>query len=221
MKMDVKKITEKTMTKHDAAENVSCCRGGEGTTVKRLSNIDIMDYLDGTLEAARRAEVEEHLRVCAEDAELVAELKMAQIALHDWDQAEPVRVSDDFWPKLRAQLPEQPPRGWVHRLAAQAGAWLWPSQSRLGLSLRLAAVAVLLAIAVSFFAPQQARHRVVAKDLTPAERTFIQQSLDRHSNYVSSQPLGGPLQLAPGATRGDVRSADRSDDDDDGENRVP
>ena len=62
---------------------------GAVITMKRLSNNDVMDYLDGALSPQRQTEIEAHLQSNAEDAELVNDLKMAQMALVEWDKSEP------------------------------------------------------------------------------------------------------------------------------------
>jgi anti-sigma factor RsiW len=171
----------------------------------KISNEDLMNYVDGTLTAGQVSRVEEHLRAHPEDAELVSEMKLAVQALHDWDAAEPVQVSADFWPRLRDKLPAKPGRS----LWRKVGELVWPSQSRLGLSVRAAAVVVaaILFMAASWFSPKQAVHQVSAN----ADDVFIQQSLQKHSAYVQSQPLSAPL------PPGDVKSADHTDSEPDGE----
>lgn len=178
--------------------------------MKKLSNEDLMNYVDGTLDVARLAQIEEHLEASPEDAKLAADMKMALQALHEWDAAEPVQVSDDFWPALRDRLPEKPQRSWLRGTSAQVGEWLWPSHSPLRLSARIAVIAAFAAMAASFFLPQEARKEAVATPpLTSADKMFIQQSLDRHDAYVAVQPFTNPLSLPSG----DGRNADGDDDD--------
>lgn len=168
--------------------------------MKKLNNEDIMDYLDGALDASRLAAFEEHLRSNAEDAQLVAEMKMAMSALHE-EAAEPVRVSADFWPKLREKLPEKPRRSWINSLAAQAGAWVWPSHSKLGLSVRVAAVAVFIAMAAFLFAPKQAvQHSEAGNKPTTDDIAFIRKSVGRDAEYRKAAP-------------GDTRNAEHGDED--------
>lgn len=181
----------------------------------KINDNDLMDYVDGTLDVARLAAVEAHLRMNAEAAELVSSMKFAQGALQDWDESEPVTVSPDFWVKVREQLPAQPERSWSKGVLAQMRAWLVPAQSPFGLSVRVAAVAAVIAMMAVALAPHQDTHQIQAdpgftstQRLTPDEQSFIQQSLDRHSAYVSSQPLSGPALVAPG----DVSSAEHGDD---------
>jgi anti-sigma factor RsiW len=178
--------------------------------MKKLSNEDLMDYVDGTLDAARLTLVEEHLKASPEEAQLVADMKLALSALHEWDAAEPVRVSDNFWPELRDRLPEKPHRSWWRGAAAQMGEWLWPAHSPLRVSARVAFVAMVMAVAAWFFAPQQAQRPIVAEEppLTTADMAFIQQSLRSHKAYDMVQPLNGSLPLA---------IADGRDGDGDGE----
>lgn len=174
----------------------------------KISNEDLMNYVDGTLAQSQLPRVEEHLRTHPADAELVSEMKLAMQALHDWDAAEPVQVSENFWPRLRDKLPASPRRS----LWRKVGELVWPSQSRLGISVRAAAVviAAILFMAASWFSPKQAVHTVSAN----ADDVFIQQSLRKHSAYVQSQPLGAPL------PPGDVKSVDRTDNEQDSE-RLP
>lgn len=181
----------------------------------KISNEELMDYMDGTLDGARLAAVEEHLRTHMEDAEMVRHFKVAQEALRSWDDDEPVQASPDFWIKVRRQLPEAPPRSWFRRTGAQVQAWLWPSHA-LGRSLRAGLVAAAVALSFYFFAPQQDTRTAMASNQVPREaQSFIQQSLDRHAAYVSSQPLNGSLPI------GDVRSAEHGDNDDAGHDAIP
>lgn len=185
--------------------------------MKKLKDDDMMQYLDGTLDAARLAEVEKYLQTDAEDARLLADMKLAMGALREWDEAEPVRVSDNFWPALRDKLPERPQRSWLRGASAQLGAWLWPAHSPLRLSARVAAIAVFVALAVSFLSPRQAVHNVQATDLTAADKMFIQQSLARHDAYVTSQSLSSALPLR----NSDGRDGDGDGEDDEGDDYTP
>ncbi|HEX8832609.1 MAG TPA: zf-HC2 domain-containing protein [Abditibacteriaceae bacterium] len=180
--------------------------------MKKLSNEDLMDYLDGTLDPARLAKVEAHLAANADDAVLVADMKMAMGALNEWNEAEPVKVSPDFWVKVREQLPEHPTRSPLRALGAQLGAWLWPAHSPLRLSTRVAALAVFVAMAAALMSPKGAVHQVQA-DLSDADKMFIQQSVDRHSAYVAVQPLNSTLNLPVG----DGRDGDGDGEDGEGE----
>jgi len=173
----------------------------------KMTNELLMDYVDGTLDAARLAAVEAHLAKNAEDAEMVANMKMALGALHDWNDAEPVMASENFWPRLREKLPAQPPRSLFRSVGARMHEWLWPANSTLRLSTRVAAIAILVAMAVALFSPKGAQHRVEA--LTPSDKTFIEQAVKRHSAYVSSQPATAP------ALPGDGANTDGDDDDGD------
>lgn len=182
----------------------------------KITNDFLMDYVDGTLDDSTRAAVEAHLSGNLEDAELVASMKMALGALHEWDAAEPVAVREDFWPRLREKLPANPQRNPLRALAARAQAWLWPSHSPLRLSTRVAAIAVVIAMAAALFSPKQATRQVQADSLSSADKMFIQQSLKRHSAYVSSQPVA-PLTLPPG----DGRNADGDGEDEENTDYTP
>lgn len=179
----------------------------------KMTNEVLMDYVDGTLDAARLAQVEAHLRQNAEDAQMVSDMKMALGALHDWNESEPVHASANFWPALRDKLPAQPGRGGLGAMTSRAGEWLWPRRAPLRFSAGIAALAVFIALAASFLSPQQAVHTVSAKDLTPADMMFIRQSVARHDAYVTSQSLGGGMSS--------LRSGDGRDGDGDGEDDSP
>jgi anti-sigma factor RsiW len=182
--------------------------------MKKLNNEDLMDYVDGTLDAARLTLVEEHLKASPEEAQLVADMKLALSALHEWDAAEPVRVSDNFWPELRDRLPEKPQRSWWRGASSQMGEWLWPARSPMRISAGIAAIVLFAAMAASFFAPQKARRPIVADaPLTTADRMFIQQSLGRHKAYDMVQPLTGSMPLAIGDGRDGDGDGEESDDE--------
>jgi anti-sigma factor RsiW len=172
--------------------------------MKRLDANEMMDYVDGTLDDARRAEVEKHLQQCAEDRELISTMRVAVQALHELDEREPVRASDDFWMKVRAGLPAQAPRrSWT----TQIGAWLWPQTSRAAQSLRVAVIAGIVALMGLWFAPQQSTN-VVNASLPPEAQAFVQMATDRHNALVADQPLiGAPV--------GDLASRETGDEDDD------
>lgn len=179
----------------------------------KMTNDDLMGYVDGTLDAARLAQVEAHLRANAEDAQLASDMKMALGALHDWNEAEPIRASENFWPALRDKLPAQPGRGGMGAMTSRVGEWLWPRRSPLRLSVGVAALAAFIALAASFSGPQQAINTVSAKNLTPADEMFITQSVARHDAYVTVQSLGGGMSS--------LRSGDGRDGDGDGEDDSP
>ena len=173
------------------------------TTMKRLDSNEIMDYLDGTLDPARQTQIEAHLAENAEDRELVSTMRVAMQSLHELDAIEPIQASDNFWMKVRDGLPAQPPRrSWM----AQLGAVLAPQTRRTSFALRVAVIAGILALASQWFAPQQSIN-VTHAELPPDAKTFIQMSSERHSAYVSSQPLSA-------APVGDTSSAETGDLDD-------
>ena len=171
--------------------------------MKRLNNNDIMDYLDGALSSQRQSEIEAHLQSNAEDAELVNDLKMAQMALVEWDKSEPVRASADFWIKVREQLPAQPQRSPIRGWLSQLGAALWPSYSPVKMTLRVAAVAALLALLSMFLTPDQSKHLSVADDPAPTQQLTEKQ----RNEILNREPVKRPTTtVRPGAvpsTNGD------------------
>ena len=167
----------------------------------RLSNEQIMDYLDGTLSPQEAARIESHLQASAEDRELVDELRFATQSLHDFNVAqygaEPMRASENFWPELRGKLGPAPKRGFFRQLSTSfngAGA----RKPAVRYSFGAAFAALVLALGALFFAPKNATHQALA--LTPADQTFIQQSLKQHESYVQSAPVAGDVSAIDSST---------------------
>lgn len=145
--------------------------------MKRLSDLEMMDYLDGTLAPERRVAVEAHLASHAEDAQLLADLQMAQSTLHEMTEAEPIRASDDFWHKVRKELPQPRQSAPAKGLMAQLGSWLWPTQSPMGMSLRVAVLAAFLAMMATWFGPNQIQRSGMAQHsvqmLSPQQKAEV------------------------------------------------
>lgn len=159
--------------------------------MNRLSNEQIMDYLDNALSPAEVARVEQHLKTNAEDAELVSELRFAMTAAKDWHESEPLQVSENFWPKLRDNLGPAPRRSAWSQLKNQMAGLFGPSRSaRLSFGAAFAVIMVLLGALL--FSPKNATTPVMA--LTPADKMFIQQSVAKHEAYVQNQPAPGDAQ---------------------------
>ena len=175
--------------------------------MKRLSNEQIMDYLDGTLSAAERAEVESHLNNSAEDAETVRELQFAMSATRDWHAADELRVSENFWPHLRDNLGPAPRRSWWSSLLKGAAP---APRAKWGLGAAFAAIALAIAMGAMMFSPQSAVTPTVANDITSADQAFIQQSVQKHEAYVTSQ-----------AVPGDTSALDTGADEDNTEDAIP
>ncbi len=174
----------------------------------KLDPNEMMDYLDGTLDETCRAQIEAHLASDAEDRELVEIMRVSMQELHELDEREPVRASDDFWIKVRNGLPAKAPR---RSIWTQMAGWIWPqpglSQSRNGFSMRVAAVAIVIALMGVWFAPKQSQQPVVAGELPPDAEMFIKMATQRHNAFVASQPLGS-------APVGDLASGETGDEDD-------
>ena len=169
--------------------------------MKRLSDLEMMDYLDGTLAPERRAAVEAHLASNAEDAQLLADLKLAQSTLHEMS-AEPIQASDDFWQKVRAELPQPRKAAPSKSLLAQVGSWLWPTQSPMGMSLRVAVLAAFLAMMATWFGPNQVQRPIQAG---PSASEMTQQQKDDLGSRVppkrDTKPLPGAVDSSEGAER--------------------
>jgi len=179
--------------------------------MNKINTEELMDYLDGQLDGARGAAVEAYLRENAEEAQLIAEMKLASQALQDWDSTLPVQVSENFWPQLRDKLPAQPGNSWMRRLGMKPAAttsqsWALPT---LRLSIGAAVMAALIAMAVFMSAPQQSVAPAQA-GLTAEEEAFITQSLQRHEAYSVTQPGSIGVTVSPG----DRQSSENGEDED-------
>ena len=167
--------------------------------MKKLTETELMDMLDEGKSFENLSEAE---LLQMDDA------KLAMMALQAWEEAEPIQVQEDFWPKLREKLPAQPPRSAWKRAAGVLGAWFWPAPSPALASLRVAVIVTVLALASFWFAPQNMNQTAVAA-YTPEEIAFIQRSLRQHDNYVTTGPSDGSLEIPAG----DASSADATEID--------
>lgn len=156
--------------------------------MKHLNEVELIDLLDGKKAVDTLTDT---------DQERLDDAKLALMALQAWEEAEPIQASENFWPKLRDQLPAQPPRSAWKRAATSLGAWLWPTHSPLAASMRVAILAAIIALASFWFAPQQAISPVAA-DFTAEESAFIERSLQRHDSYVSVDSSDGSLGIPIG-----------------------
>ena len=177
--------------------------------MKRLSNEQIMDYLDGTLSAAERARVEAHLQGNAEDAETVRELQFAMSAAQDLHAADELRVSENFWPRLRDNLGPAPKRSWWSSLVGGARGGL-ATKPAARWSFGAAMAAIVLALGAMFFAPQNAQQPAMADTMSAADKAFVAQSVQKHEAYVTGQNVPG-----------DVSARDNGADEDNTEDAIP
>ena len=197
----------------------------------KIRDEELLDYMNGTLDTSRRAQVETHL---AEDAELcamLAEMPLALAALRDWDESENAAASTrDLWPQIREQLPARAgssigrmlPRPTRKSAASTREAapqssllsTLFPTRSPWKMSARIAAVAAFIALAALALSPRGSVQNVKAEKLTSAEQTFIQQSVQRHAAYETVRSVNGAA-IGGGISNGDGRSSDGDDEPDD------
>lgn len=173
----------------------------------QLSTEQIVDYIDGSLSPKEMARVEEYLKDHAEEAEMIKEMRFAMSAALEWHESEPMRVSENFWPKVRDNMGPAPKRGLVSSLRKSLGSLFGTSQVA-RFSMGAAFAAIVLAMGAFLFAPQNATPPVQAS-ISQSDMMFIQQSVQKHQAYVQSQP-------APG----DVSSIE-SGADDDNEPQIP
>jgi hypothetical protein len=167
--------------------------------MKKLKDTELIDLLDEKMEAKTLHE---------SDAAALEDMKLAMMALQAWDEAEPIEAGENFWPKLREKLPARPPRSPMRRAASTLGAWL--AQSPLAASMRVAMLAAILALASFWFAAPNQRTPAVAVDsFTTEEKAFIKRSLQKHDNYVATQPDGNGVSIPAG----DASTTDAGDDE--------
>jgi anti-sigma factor RsiW len=157
----------------------------------RLTNEQIMDFLDNACTPEERARIESHLKINQEDADLVNELRFAMTTAKDWHDSEPVQVSENFWPKLRDNLGPAPSRGILSSLQKSVRQMFGTSPAS-RLSLGAAMAAIVLAMGVFLFAPQNAQQPAVA-DMTAQDMAFVQQSVKQHEAFVATSPVAGDV----------------------------
>jgi len=175
----------------------------------RLSNEQIMDFLDGVLSPDEIARVESHLEHSPDDRALVDEMRFATQSLRDFDSLEygnePLRASENFWPQLREKLGPPPKRGFFRGLWKSfnsAGA----SKPAVRYSFGAAFAALVLALGFFMAAPRNSTQSANA-EMTQSDKQFIAQSLKQHETYVQSAPIAG-----------DVSALDTSNDEGDNDN---
>ncbi|BCM89887.1 hypothetical protein IAD21_01737 [Abditibacteriota bacterium] len=160
----------------------------------RLSNEQIMDFLDGTLSPEEMARIESHLDSNADDRELVEELRFATQSLREFNVAEygsePMRVGDSFWPELREKLGPAPKRGFFRQFIKSLNG-VGAAKPTVRYSFGAAFAALILAMGMLMFAPKNSQQPAMA--LSDADKTFIQQSLKQHESYVQTAPIAGDV----------------------------
>ena len=197
----------------------------------KIRDEEILDYMDGTLDSARRAEVEAHLSQDAELSAMLSEMPLAMAALRDWDESESAASTRDLWPQIREQLPARAgsslgrmlPRPARKSAASTRDAApqtsllsaLFPAKSPWKMSARIAAVAAFVALAALALSPRGSVQNVKAEKLTSAEQTFIAQSVQRHAAYETVRSVNGATLGGGTLTNSDGRSSDGDDEPDD------
>lgn len=176
----------------------------------KLNESNILDYLDDRLSKKDCASMEKALEQSRDKSSDIDDARLAMQALHALASEEPVAVSEDFWPRLREKLPEQPSRNAFHEIASMASGWLWPASSKWAISARVAVVVVILAMASLWFGPQRTMTSSTA--LTPSETAFVNRSMQRHEDYVNTPPSMSSLPLPVGEAGSADRNSESSDD---------
>lgn len=169
----------------------------------KLKRSKILDYLDDQLDHEESNRIEATLGQRQEEADAAEDARLAMYALHLLAAEEPPRVSEDFWPRLREQLPQQPSRNPLSHFTSTASHWLWPSASKWAVSLRVALLVAFLAMASLWFGPQ--RTVTPSSAVSTSEAAFITRSMQRHEDYVNTPPSVNSLPLPVG----DAGSADQ------------
>lgn len=172
----------------------------------KLNETNILDYLDDRLGKSDCADMEEALEHSKGRSSDVDDARLGMQALHALASEEPVVVSENFWPRLREKLPEQPPRNAMAQVTSTLTGWVWPSTSKWAISARVAAVVAVLAMASLWFGPQ--RTVTPSSAISASEKAFISRSMQRHADYVNTPPTVNSLPLPVG----DAGFADRNID---------
>jgi len=89
--------------------------------MKHLTESQLNEYLDNTLNASARLEVDLHLQSCADCRARLDELQSLFTALAGLPEA---RLARDFSSNILSRLPQKQPRIWTPFFAAQVGAAL-------------------------------------------------------------------------------------------------
>ena len=151
--------------------------------MKRLTEQQVMEYLAGELTPADKARYEAHLAQNSEDAQQIGEFRFALSALREWDEGEPLRVSENFWPNLRDQLGPVPQRSAWSKLRNQL-LGLGGGSSRTRLRVGAAFAALVLFMGVYLYGPQHGTQPAEAQPMTQADMAFVQSSVAQHADYV-------------------------------------
>lgn len=177
----------------------------------KFKDSHILDYLDNQLCEQDCDNLESHLEQHQDTSDAVDDARLAMLALHDLAQEEPVKVSEDFWPRLREHLPELPSRNPLSQFASNLSQWVWPTSSKWAISARVALLVTVLAMASLWLGPQ----RTVAPSsaaFSDSEKAFIARSMQRHEDYVNTPPSVNSLPLPFGDATSSDQNAAASDD---------
>jgi len=170
----------------------------------------ILDYLDNQLCEKDCDHLESQLERDEDTSNAVDDARLAMMALHDLAREDPVTVSDDFWPRLREQLPELPSRNPLSQLATNLSQWVWPASSKWGISARVALLVAVLAMASLWLGPQ--RTVTPSSAFSASEKAFIARSMQRHEDYVNTPPSVNSLPLPIGDAASSDQNAAAPDD---------
>lgn len=176
----------------------------------KLKESKIVDYLDDQLCQHDCAGMEHALESDQDNSTKVDDARLAMQALHELASEEPRHVGEDFWPRVRAQLPAQPPRNAWSQISTTASRWLWPASSSWGISARIALMVAILAMASLWLGPQRTVSPVSA--FSASEKAFITRSMQRHEDYVNTPPSVNSLPLPVGDASSMDEGADFVDD---------
>ena len=158
----------------------------------RLTNEQIMDFIDDACTPEERTRIESHLKQNQEDADLVHELRFAMSAAKDWHDSEPVQVSENFWPKLRDNLGPAPQRGILSSFQKSLRQVFGTSPAT-RLSFGVAMAAIVIAMGAFLFAPQNAQTPAMAGQPIAQDMAFVDQSVKQHQAFVVSSPVAGDV----------------------------
>lgn len=151
--------------------------------MQNLTQQQIAGYFDGTLAPGEQKRVERHLEAHPEEMAALEPFQFSLGALREWDEAEPLRASEQLWPRVRLAVEQGPhPRrsAWSTALNRMRALFAVPSRTRLSVGVAMATVVI--AMGAMLFGPQHATHS--AQAMTESDVAFVQLAVARHADYV-------------------------------------
>ena len=143
----------------------------------------LLDYMSGTLDPARSAELDRHVEVCAECRKLVEAQRTVFSALEQFTAPE---VSADFDKKLYARIAADKSSFWQRLLPATPIAWWKPA---VPVALAALALSTILVLKTEHPGPAQNQPGIGQADVEHVEQALDDMDLLAPANASSSSPV--------------------------------